>query len=704
MARTSKESPKDDDLPLRTCSSLPYKQVGDQNMLSSKPTLEETPTVDNDNVSFNEIDSVDGTQEWLVQNLCGGPANFFPGESRNDTDDFTGMDTNWCGLFTKEEELRETEDEKHLDDSGLDTASAGTVSTIGKMFRDLVSLPSDPELENDVDKFSVGGLSGLSGQELDIAPSSEDLLLLQNDRINIEEEIRNIDVDEVIGAQNMVLEGGVERERSDASCKKASVASRQKSLLKELNLSMEKYGRHDVRCANIRVALADVFDEDEEFDQALQAYREAAMVYITKLGDHHETTLQTKVCVGKMLEKTGDCNEAIDILYNVLLMRQALLGERHMFVSDVLAIISRVLDKKGNSSRAIKEMKRALKMYRESLGDSHPVVATTVDEIADLYMKNEDPQKASAILEEVVKLRAATLGHNHPDVAWSLMKLATAQESSGNYSKAMKSLKKSYVIFEDAENERSPNALLAVERIAMNYKATNETEKAVAAYVGVVRGRKQTFGEHHPKVAQGYLQLGILLKDAGENKRAMKCMNHALALCVAEGNDMRDDERTAETMHEIALLHAIMGKPSEARKFFKQEISIRQQMGPSELPQTAKSLNCLGVFEYNEKNHARALNCFMEALAAFEKTEGHAIDFGEALFNAGLALKARGHRQRASEAFVESFNIFKNHGLKDDHPLFVKAAAEVSLMKNQCQCSKENCRQRPCKSLNMATF
>lgn len=594
-----------------------------------------------------------------------------------------------------------------------DGESIESVSTLGtRAFGDLNSLPSVGDsilpLKHDFDDGStigsIGDFSIPTIQEVKSAESDADGEPIVWDTSSIgsgntftsetlenavDEKLNKVNADETIGD---TLKSEKELVRTTSSISHRSLAKRKMAvrlekiasdtssvskahsvlssdstrtkLVRELRTAMENHGRYHIQCAHITTSLAATFEEEKEYGQAVKLHRDVVAIYSTKLGDHHATTIDAKIRLAKLLEKVNDYDRAIELYFNVLCMRKATCGETDSTVPDTLSFISQALKRKGRSTQAIKELKRALKMYRAALGDAHPRVTATVDEISALYVAVGDYEKATAILEEVVKLKAATVGINNVEVAKTLVELATAYEAGGENTKALRSLKKSYTIYTTVHGESSEEATNVLERIAMNYKTTLDRERCVAAYLGVLRGRKDFYGDTHSKVANTYLQLGIALRENKQLEKAMKCMKQSLSIYVGEGKDMNDVNMIAEVMHEMALIHCSKQQLTDALKIFKQELTIRQKMGGRQLHQTAVTLHHLGTTELEMRNHTKALNYFMEALQIYEKTnEEIGIDFGETLYCTGIVFDATRHTARAKEAYQEAINVFETQGL-----------------------------------------
>ena len=443
-----------------------------------------------------------------------------------------------------------------------------------------------------------------------------------------------------------------------------SLEARRQILVNKLRTTIATHGRYDVKTANISAALGDLLDESKQYEQAIKLNNDAVEIYSSKLGDDHSTTMEAKLQLAKVLENANQLDEAINIYFLVTVMRRALDGEKDPSSADSLVLVARALRKKDGYHQAIKELKRALKVYREALGDGHAKVSTTVDEIASLYVTIGDFEKSAAILEEVVKLKAVTQGMQSKGLATTLCSLSTAYECSEDFTKAMKSLKKAYKIYTEMGGYSSKDATNTLNRIAQLYEATGDYDRASITYLGVLRGRKINFGDDHLQVAETYYKLGHALRESGQYEKALKCLKEGLPIYVNKGVEINDVEMIAEVMHEMALINKERKRFNEAARIFKQELGVRRKIGHAEYPMIARTLNHLGVTEYEMKNNNKSLKYLVEALTIFKDRAEGSVECAEVLFNTGLVFESSKNRERAMEAHDEAARIFKEHGYK----------------------------------------
>jgi tetratricopeptide (TPR) repeat protein len=555
-----------------------------------------------------------------------------------------------------------TSHEKYDPAFGNDDEDNSVLGTRG--FGDLASLPS---LED-----SIIHKVGDTDNDNESLSSRVSRVSLQTECLGnaVESKIKNLEMEQQ-------LESGLAKDQSSLKVDPVASDPEVQRLELELREAFKSFGKNHVRCSHVSSVLADKYAEMKAFKKALELNKSVVAVLSTKLGDAHQDTLDAKVRLGKSLEDAEQYDEGISSFYEVMAMRRALAGDKDPSTSDALILIANCLRKKGQYMQAIRELKRALKVYRESLGDSHPCVASTVDEIASLYVTLGDFEKSAAILEEVVKLKAATLGMQNRQVASSLVELATSYECSEDFDRAVKALKKAYKIYTDFGGFSCEEATSTLHRIALIYQASGDIHKAAIAYLGVLRGKKHLLGDDHLEVAETYYRLGVCLRETNQLDKALKCMKEALPILVGKGKNIHDVDMIAEVMHEMALLYKAKRQLTEAAKIFKQELTVRRKIGQPDYPCIAKTLNHLGVTEYEMKMHRRALKHLLEVLTIFQERQEQGIDFAEALYNIGLVFEAVRNKERAYEAFLEAARVFKTNGYANDHPHMQKAVNKV---------------------------
>jgi len=583
-----------------------------------------------------------------------------------------------------------TNENKSTSQSNDDESTEASSILGNSIFSDFASLPSRTDsvipLVSDIDdESSVASVEDLSTISLDSAAEKlETLVKVEMKEVNERETIG--DVPQSAAAlirQSSSLSLGSNR---SLSFRRKKIQNRRESdklplpiqprhsanhpenkklaLARELRSIVDEHGRYNIKFANVTTLLAAVYEGEEEYELALQLYREATSIYSTKLGDYDNTTVESKVQIAKLLEKMDELKESIELHFNVLSMRQALYGEGDPRIPDTMSFIANTLKKQGHLIQAIKELKRALKLYRAALGDSHPLVTNTVDEISSLYLDAGNYAKATAILEEVVKLKAGTAGINTIDVANTLHVLANAYESADDRPNELRTLKKCYSVFTAVCGESSNEATGILERLALNYKAQGDTGRSVTAYLALLHLRKKILGNAHPVVAKTYLHLGISLRENGRPEKARKCMKQALSIYVGEGEKINNIGMIAEAMHEMALNSVDTGDLSDALKIFKQELAIRRKIGETENRRIAITLHHLGTIEIRMRNNNKALNFFMEALSIYEKMDDEVgIAFAKTLYCTGIVFEVTRNQERATETFEESIKVFEGHGL-----------------------------------------
>ena len=608
------------------------------------------------------------------------------------------------------------EGEESRDGVEDDLSTGDSLGSLGKgLGDDMKSLPSvnDDFLPGDTE--SLSSLDNLSLQKDEIISSALEKLRasIKKDSVEsvVDKKIKNLDAEKIIADGDVDMPHLKNKMFPNTSGRSSEVNENQKPpssllearrhiLVSELRQALGGLGRFHTRCADITAALADLYDESQEYEEAIRLHKDAVSIYCVKLGDDNETTLQAKIRLGEVQENAKNFDDAISTYFYVMSMAKGVLGEKDPKVADIMVKMAVTLRKQEKYDLSIRLLKRALKSFREVLDDSHPKVSSTVDAIATLYLIVGDFTKATVILEEVVKLKAATIGAESKEVAGSLTQLASCYECTEDYDEAMKTLKKAYKIYSDADGETGELSLETLERVALVYQVSKQYKKAAIAYLGVLRGRKRVFGESHPTVADTYFHLGVSLRESGQNDKASKCMQQALNIYVGEGKDMHDVEMIAEVLHELAIIHKSKQDWVEATKTLKQELSVRKKLKKADDTAMARSLYHLGTIELECKNFAKALAYCNEALSIHERARQTSdVAYGEILYTTGLVFQCMRKKQRSHDTFEKAACIFLENGYNDDHPHLVTAVASMKKYGHKCKCKEAKCSSIPCQAV-----
>jgi len=152
----------------------------------------------------------------------------------------------------------------------------------------------------------------------------------------------------------------------------------------------------------------------------------------------------------------------------------------------------------------------------------------------------------------------------------------------------------------------------------------------------------------------------------GNKQQALPYSKRALAIREkALGPDHPD---TATSLNNLGVLLRAMGNLAEARPYYERALAINEKaLGPDH-PDTATSLNNLGYLLQAMGNLAEARPYFERALAINEKALGpHHPDTATSLNNLGYLLQAMGNLAEARPYFERALAI-NEKALGPDHP------------------------------------
>ncbi|WP_420629247.1 tetratricopeptide repeat protein [Candidatus Leptofilum sp.] len=160
--------------------------------------------------------------------------------------------------------------------------------------------------------------------------------------------------------------------------------------------------------------------------------------------------------------------------------------------------------------------------------------------------------------------------------------------------------------------------------------------------------------------------VGHYVKLRGSYAAAMRFYEQALAIRQQVLGDDHPD--TAQSLNNMGLLLNDIGHLAEARLYLKQALTIRQQVLGDDHPDTAQSFKNMGILLQDSGQLSEAQPFFEQALAIYKKVLGDDHpDTARGLTNMGLLLKAMEQLAEAQPFFEQALAIYKKV-LGDDHP------------------------------------
>ncbi|HEV8040649.1 MAG TPA: tetratricopeptide repeat protein [Bryobacteraceae bacterium] len=280
-----------------------------------------------------------------------------------------------------------------------------------------------------------------------------------------------------------------------------------------------------------------------------------------------EIQAELYLTLGAIYQKLGKFDQADSLLRSSLDKRKRIFGADNRPVAESLVALGLLRVDQAQWDDAERLVRDGLAMSKRNLPASHPDIAKGTLALGKVLAGRGDYSHAIPMLKEVVRLRS-TPDIAPIDLAAALTELANAHFYAGHYDDS------------DALNRR-----------------------ALAIYT-------QTFGEHHPLVANALINLGSSQFDRGNYAAAERLERKALV--ITEAWYGKDHPETASTQTILGRALMFQGHYDEAVQLFERTLAIQEHIYGPVHPRVASALNELGVAALRRGN-------FDEAIARFSR-------------------------------------------------------------------------------------
>lgn len=206
------------------------------------------------------------------------------------------------------------------------------------------------------------------------------------------------------------------------------------------SLKIEEYGELLVKVANTDSYLSVMFGYTKVRERLVLAEdlarsvnrRIKEMLEIGEWSKKDEAFLQSvSVLLNNMAgvyQEQGDYEKALEYYDKALDVRERTLGNDHPYTATTYNNMAGVYKEQGDYEKALEYYEKDLEISERTLGNDHPSTATTYNNMAGVYKAQGDYKKALEYLEKALTVFMAKLGVNHPytqstQVSAEIMKL-----------------------------------------------------------------------------------------------------------------------------------------------------------------------------------------------------------------------------------------------------------------------------------------
>ncbi|XP_067053846.1 uncharacterized protein [Acropora muricata] len=422
--------------------------------------------------------------------------------------------------------------------------------------------------------------------------------------------------------------------------------------------------------------LATVLGDQGHLKKAKDYHERALAIRQQTLGPQHPDVATSYNNLATVLGDQGDLKKAKEYHERALSVRQQTLGPQHPDVATSYNNLATVLGDQGDLKIAKKYHERALGIRQQTLGPQHPDVATSYNNLANVICDEGDLKKAKEYHERVLAIRQQTLGPQHPDVATSYNNLAIVLGDQGDLKKAKEYYERALAIKHQTLGPQHPDVARSYNNLATVLGGQGDLKKAKKYHERALAIWKQILGPQHPDVANSYNNLATVLGDQGDLKKAKEYHERALAIGQQTLRALTIRQQTLGPQHpDVATpcnnLGTVLGDQGDlkkAKEYHERAFAIRQQtLGPQH-PDVASSYNNLAYVLRVQGDLKKAKEYHERALAIRHRTLGpQHPDVATSYNNLANVLCDEGDLKKAKE-YRERALVIRQQTLGPQHP------------------------------------
>ncbi|MGZ3143421.1 tetratricopeptide repeat protein [Lentzea chajnantorensis] len=364
-------------------------------------------------------------------------------------------------------------------------------------------------------------------------------------------------------------------------------------LREQFEMAAELYGRDSSDALAAASDLALALQEQGQYSEALNLYRDIAGRRRKTLGPSHPDTLASTNDLALALQDIGRYKEAAALHEEVVSITRATHG------MDAPGTLTAMINL-SSAYRELEEYQKArvldskiLEGFEVTLGDHHPRTLLAKMSLAADLTGLGDHAAAQAINLDVVDDYERLLGSDHPDTLVATTNLAANCFALGDYQTALELDEGVLRRSERVLGPDHPDTLRASNNLAADLRAVGEYEAAKQLSQDVVEGYTRVLGSDHPDTLRALSNLAADLRAVGEYEAAKQ-----LSQDVVEGYTRvlgSDHPDTLRALSNLAADLRAVGENEAAKQLSQDVVEGYTRVLGSDHPDTLRALSNLAA-------------------------------------------------------------------------------------------------------------
>jgi CHAT domain-containing protein/Tfp pilus assembly protein PilF len=421
-------------------------------------------------------------------------------------------------------------------------------------------------------------------------------------------------------------------------------------LQKAIRISKDNFGEEHPETLNSIKMLAEIYMENENFEQASVLLKKASDGMSRQLNPHHPLRISCLRNLAIINEHLGNVSETEKYYAESLRIAIQGMGIDHPETLISMYMLATFYIQQNNFSKAIEQFEELVPLYKERYGITHPDTLTCMDdlallykqqlrtasaeslymtivtqkiniysekhtetlksqlELADLYRQKSELPKAELLLDQTIAMAQETTNPDNQLFFDLKTELARVYEDQGRFSESKALMEAIYEFDLKNLGENHPNTLTDLSHIASILRHQGQLQSAEKIFEQVYQKRKEILGEKHPDCIADLNNLSLVLEEQGLYERAEPLLKKAMNL--SELVLGKTHTTTLATMNNLALIYESQGVFKRARPLYLRVIQAYTNLLGENHMNTIASINNLAYLYMLEQKYVDALDQF----------------------------------------------------------------------------------------------
>jgi tetratricopeptide (TPR) repeat protein len=234
---------------------------------------------------------------------------------------------------------------------------------------------------------------------------------------------------------------------------------------------------------------------------------------------------------------------------------------------------------RNEEEAAVETLRRAVDLGHE-IEAGGPRLLPILNPLASALMGAERYDEASEVIQEAQAIVDTDVGPEHPNAGALLALLARLRGQQDRHEEGLELFRRAREVMIAALGHDHPNVGAIMNGIGLTLSSLGRDEEALAAYAEATAIIERTSGPEHLSVATALQNMAYLEVRRGRGREALEKMLRVIE--IREPKLGKESEGVAFAKDLVGDSYALLGKPDEARKYYRESIAAFEKLGKRE--------------------------------------------------------------------------------------------------------------------------